>query len=88
MESIDLKTSRGFFDGGILGDPDLCGDGAILFQDSSYKYQLKYAIGLGINNLKKFYVVYIFLKVVHEKGLKHLQVLGDSKIIIVWVNSK
>jgi len=49
---------------------------------------LKYAAGQGTNNRDQFYAMWILMKGAVEKGLKHLQVFGDSKLLMDWANNK
>lgn len=48
---------------------------------------MKYALGNGINKVE-FVALWVLLTCAAEKEVRRVQVLGDSKLVIDWVNRK
>jgi hypothetical protein len=86
--SIDFTRPWGFFDGACQGTPGICGAGAILYLDNAHHFSLKYGVGRGTNNRAEIYALWILLKVVVDKQVRKIQVLGDSKLVMDWANGK
>ena len=47
-----------------------------------------YGAGEGTNNRADTYALWMLLKAAVEKGIRTLQVLGDSKLLIDWENGR
>ena len=47
-----------------------------------------YGAGEGTNNRAETYALWIILKAAVEKGIRTLQALGDSKLLIDWENGR
>ena len=75
-----------FFYGAYEGEPSLCGIRAILFIKTFQYLFIKFIVGQGTNNWAYFYALWILLKTTLDKRIKHIEVLGDSKITIDWAN--
>lgn len=60
------------------------GQGAkgLFFHFNRHDISLKYAAGQGTNNRAEFYALWLLLKTVADKGLTHLQVRRDSKMLM------
>ena len=84
MLSIDQEMSGGFIGGTSQGHLVISGVETILYFDSYHYFTLKYIAGQGSNNHAEFYALWILLKNVEEKWLNHVQVYGDSKLMIDW----
>ncbi|KAH0717483.1 hypothetical protein KY290_014088 [Solanum tuberosum] len=70
------------FDGASKGNPGLAGAGAVLRAvDGSVVYWLREGLGFATNNVAEYRGVILGLKYVLEKGFKHIQVQGDSKLV-------
>lgn len=81
---IVLAIAWGFFDGAHQGTSGMWGAGAIFSLESSHIISLKYAAGQGTNNR----AVWFLLKTAANRGIVHLQVFGDSKLLMDWANNK
>jgi ribonuclease HI len=44
--------------------------------------------GLGTNNTRELYALWILLKVAMDMQVKRLQVFGDSKLVMDWENGR
>ena len=58
------------------------GQGYALFDKVSILFLEVYGAGEGTNNRVETYALWILLKAAVEKGIRTLQVLGDSKLLI------
>ncbi|KAH9312988.1 hypothetical protein KI387_028023, partial [Taxus chinensis] len=74
------------FDGAAKGNPGKAGGGGV-FRDDEGKFLLAYFFNLGIqsNNVAEVVALFWGVKLVEEKGFKHLVVEGDSLYIISCV---
>ena len=62
-------------------------DTALLDKVSTLCLEL-YGAGEGTNNRAETYAMWMLLKATVEKGIRTLQVLGDSKLLIDWENGR
>lgn len=77
----------GICDRACQREPGLHGAGAVPYIDNSQYYIIIFTAGHGTNNQAVFSALWLLLKTALDKGIKHLQVMGDSKLTIVWANS-
>ena len=52
-----------------------------------HSYRLKWGLGTRTNNKLELLALYMLLIFAHEKGLRRLQIFGDSMIVINWINN-
>ena len=74
----------GFFDG--TSQNIACGGGAVLHLSQQHFFHFQMGLGEGTNNFAELLSLKLLLQFALEKGCKHLQIFGDSLIIINWVN--
>jgi len=67
-------------------EPQICVGQELFFSLNLHYISLKCAVGQGTNNQAEFYPSWILLKTTAGKGLKDLQVFGDSKMLMDWTN--
>ena len=53
----------------------------------NHYFRLKWGLGDGTNNKAELLAIYMLLTFAHEKGLRRLQIFGDSMIVINWLNN-
>ncbi|WMV15186.1 hypothetical protein MTR67_008571 [Solanum verrucosum] len=74
------------FDGASKGNPGLAGAGVVLRAvDGSVVYRLREGLGFATNNVVEYRGVILGLKYALEKGFKHIQVQGDSKLVCMQI---
>lgn len=78
----------GFFDRACQGTPGKCGAGMILHVSSLHYFSLKHGAGTRTDNRAGTCALWLLLKTDADKGIKELQVLGNSKLLMVWANGK
>ena len=73
-------------DGSALGNPGLAGAGGVL-RDHSGRWVSGFSlhIGLATNNLAELAAVRQGLEMAWNKGIKHLQLELDSKVVLTWL---
>ena len=59
-----------------------------LFRNSTHYFHTKYAAGRGTNTKAKFVALWVLLNNATQKGVKGLQAMGASKLVIDWANGK
>ena len=64
------------------------GRGTALLDNVSIIFLEVYGAREGTNNRSDTYALWMLLKAAVEKGIKTLQVLGDSKLLIDWENGR
>ncbi|KAM3361419.1 putative protein isoform X1 [Capsicum galapagoense] len=70
------------FDGASKGNPGLAGAGAVLrAADGSVVFRLRKGLGIETNNVAEYRGLILGLEYALEKGFKHIQVQGDSKLV-------
>ena len=83
------KTNLGFFfDGSAIGNPQLCGAEGILFLNADHFISFKAGLGVGTNNLAELYALKLLLILALNKQINHIQVFGDSLLVINWITGK
>jgi len=75
----------GYFNGACQGPDSPCSLGGILYITDSHFFQFKASLGRGTNYYGKFMALKYLMKLALEKGLVQLQVLGDSQLVISWM---
>jgi ribonuclease HI len=86
MPEINQEISWGFFDGTSQGHPPQCGMGVVPFLKQNHFIHLRYAPGRGTNTRAEFIALWSLLEIAIKKGIKKLQIFGNSKLVIDWVN--
>jgi len=83
---IDKSYPWAFFDGDAEGDPMTCGGGGIIYLSENKHFSLKAGLGSDTNNFVELMALKLLLLFVIEKGIKMLQIYGDSLVVIIWAN--
>jgi hypothetical protein len=68
------------FDG--VNQDKKCGAGMVLFLASYHCFSLKMGAGIGSNSRDKILELYTLLRLARDRGMKQLQVVGDSKVVV------
>ena len=77
-----------FFNGSAIGNPQLCVAGGILFLTVDHFITFKARLGVGTNNLAELYALKLLLILALNKQINHIQVFGDSLLVINWITGK
>ena len=75
-----------FFDGASQGDPPLGGLGGVLYFLDKHKLQANFAPGHCTNNKAELVALHLILNLAINNNITPLQVYGNSKMVIDWVN--
>ena len=62
--------------------------GGKIFLTQNHSLDFKAGIGPSTNNLSELATLKLTLLLAKEKGLTHLQVMGDSQIVIKWMSEE
>ncbi|XP_022848830.1 uncharacterized protein LOC111371151 [Olea europaea var. sylvestris] len=74
------------FDGASKGNPGPAGAGAVLrTADGSMVFRLQEGVGIATNNVAEYRGAILGLKYALQKGFKHIQIQGDSKLVCMQV---
>ena len=87
-EVIDRTKPWGFFDGSTAGNPKVCGAGGILFLKDDHYITFKASLGVGTNNFAELYSLKLLIRLALKKQIKHIQIFGDSMLVINWISGK
>ena len=82
---IDKSSCWRFFYGAFQGSNQLCGLGGIIYFSDNHYLTFKATIGWGTNNLTELFTLKPLLKKVSNSGIKELQVLDDSMLVVKWM---
>jgi len=74
-----------YFDGASRLNPGPASYGGVIYKDGEEQYTYKKYIGTNTNNVAEYQALLNGLLLAQEKGIKHLQVYGDSKLVIEQV---
>ncbi len=74
-----------YFDGASRSNPGPASYGGVFYKDGEEQYTYKKYIGTTTNNVAEYQALLNGLLLAQEKGIKHLQVYGDSKLVIEQV---
>lgn len=74
----------GFLRWRLLGLPPRCGVEVVLHISSTHYKNIKYAPGGGTNSRVELIALWTLLEEATKKDIRHLQVYGNSKIVIDW----
>jgi hypothetical protein len=84
---ITLASSC-WFDGAAQENGILSGAGGIIKISGNTIYRWTFNCGMGTNTRAELLGVWASLSLAHRLDIDHLHVLGDSKIVIDWLNYK
>lgn len=77
---------QGYFDGASRGNPGEAGAGALLVDDSgAVVWERSHYLGKRTNNEAEYSALLLLLSAARERGVKDLQVYGDSKLVVCQV---
>jgi hypothetical protein len=88
MPNLVNRIPGDFFYGASQHHPPRCKDGALLDIDAKHYYEIIYFPSLGTNMNAEFLVLWALMFLVNSLKLKKLQIIGDSKVVMKWVNKK
>jgi len=74
----------GYFDGASQVQGTRCGAGGVIFISPSLNNCWKLNLGVGTNTIAELVGLWALLYLARYFGLTHLQVCGDSEVIINW----
>jgi ribonuclease HI len=57
----------------------------VIYISPSHYYNLKWGLGQGSNNYAELMALKLLLTFAGEKGITHLQIFGDSMVVINWM---
>jgi len=77
-----------FFDEASQGTMVKGGVGGIIFLPQNHPYKLKFRVGLATNIYNKFMIFKLVLHLTLAKGVSRIQILGDSILVIQWMNGE
>jgi ribonuclease HI len=83
---INERRPWHFFDGASNDNPGKCGAGGCLYLNPSHVVFFSLGMGLGSNNWAELSTLAALLRLAVEIRVEDLQVHGDSKLIIHWLN--
>jgi ribonuclease HI len=84
-EQIDSSTPWAYFDGASQNNNQVCGGGALLYLSAHHFFKIKMGLGPGTNNYVELMALKLLLVFAGEKGVKSIQIFGDSMIAINWI---
>jgi ribonuclease HI len=76
------------FDGASRGNPGPAGIGAVIFENGQEIWASCQYIGIKTNNQSEYSALILGLKEALSKGIKCLQVYGDSQLVINQINGQ
>jgi len=82
------KISLGWFDGSSLDSFMKCEAGGVIKIDDFVSYHWNLKCGRSTNTCGELMGVWALLLMVSRLHIDHIQVFGDSKIIINWLENK
>jgi len=77
-----------WFDGVAQKNGTLSGAGVIIKTRENTFYKWTFNCGMGTNTKAKLLGVWATLSLAHRLDIDQLQLLGDSKIVVDWLNHK
>jgi len=77
-----------WFDGVAQSNGQLSGAGGLITTNENTVYKWTFNCGLGTNTREEIHGVWATLTLASRLHIVDLQVFGDSKIIIDWLNDK
>jgi ribonuclease HI len=83
---VDHSRPWAYFDGASQNDGQTCGGGAVLHLSDAHFFNLKLGLGPGTNNYAELMALKLLLNFAGEKGIRSIQIFGDSMVVINWVN--
>ena len=85
---INKTVPWDFFDDASQGDPPLGGSGGVIYFSDKHKVQAKFSPGHCTNNKAELVTLNLVLNLAIKHNITPLQVFGDSKMVVEWVNRK
>jgi hypothetical protein len=85
---IDTHTPWAFFDGASQGVPPRGGARGGILLTQNHTLSFKASTGPSTNNQSELSTLKLALLLAKEKWLTHLQIMGDSQIVIKWMDGK
>ena len=76
------------FRGASHGEPPLGGARAVIYFSSKRRMLVKYAMGKATNNRAELAALWATLKMAHNNQIQDIQIFGDSKVVVDWVNGR
>ena len=85
---INKTVPWDFFDGASQGDPPLGGLGGVIYFSDKHKVQANFYPSHCTNNKEELAALHTVLNLAINNNISQLQVFGDSKMVVDWVNRK
>jgi len=85
-----ISSSRvmGWFDGAALSNEHLSGARGLIKTSENFVYKWTFNCGKGTNTREKLLRVWVTLTLARRLHIVDMQIMGDSKIVIEWLNKK
>ena len=83
-EQINKSQPWAYFDRTLKDG--LCGGGVILHLSEQHSFHIQLGLGQGINNYVDILTLNILLTSARERNCTHIQIFGDSMLVINWVS--
>ena len=82
VEVIDKTYAWGFFDGSVVGVPNICGAGGMMYISDDHFFSFKAGLGMGANNFAELCALKLLLILSRRNSLDKIQIFGDSQLLI------
>jgi ribonuclease HI len=86
--TFNFSIAWSHFNGACHGTPGNCGASIVLHLFPNHIFLLKLGVGHGRNTQDELISLWVLFNFAREKGIWHLQVVGDSKVVIDWFKRK
>ena len=77
-----------FFDGVVVGLSCIGGARGMICLSHFLWFKFSAKFGLVTNNITYFFSIHMTMKLAIHLKIKHLQVYGDSLLVVEWLNNK
>jgi ribonuclease HI len=84
--TINISKPCGFFDGVAQLNTRKSGPGGVLYFTKFHWITIEYGLRSQTNNLAKIKSMIILMTITLEVGVRHMNIYGDSKPIISYMN--
>jgi ribonuclease HI len=85
---LDSGTTTGWFNGAAQDSGMKSGASVVISTDVHTKFRWTLNYGSGTNNRAKMLGVWALLALASQLHIQDLQVFGDSRIVIEWLNQR
>ena len=85
---MEEGSTIAFFDGATRSDRLSCGVGGVIKTSENLVYRWYLNVGAGSNTKAELLGIWATLTLANHLNIQRLQALGDSRVIIEWLNGK